>query len=66
MDEKKIAAERVVLLGIVGALWKKRHIYTVIHYNDEIGQKTIVLDFDRFIENLQPFIYKKMLEYRKR
>ncbi|MFI5423498.1 MAG: hypothetical protein WB587_11495 [Nitrososphaeraceae archaeon] len=42
MDEKKISALRVVGLGlvfvplaIVGAVWKKKHIYTVIQYNDE-------------------------------
>ncbi len=29
MDEKKIEAERVVMFGIIGALWKKRHIYTI-------------------------------------
>lgn len=26
MDEKKISALRVVALGIIGALWKKKHI----------------------------------------
>lgn len=73
MDEKKISALRVVGLGlifvplaIVGAVWKKKHIYTVIHYNDEVGVQTIVLDFDRFIDKLQPFIYRKMLEVRKK
>jgi hypothetical protein len=71
MDEKKISALRVVGLGlvfvplaIVGAVWKKRHIYTVIQYNDEIGEQTIVLDFGRFIDKIQPFIYRKMLEHR--
>lgn len=73
MDEKKISALRVVGLGlifiplaIVGAVWKKKHIYTVIRYNDTVGQQTIVLDFDRFIDKLQPFIYRKMLEFRKK
>jgi hypothetical protein len=73
MDEKKISALRVVGLGlvfvplaIVGAVWKKKHIYTVIQYDDETGELTIVLDFGRFIDKLQPFIYRKMLEYRKK
>ena len=73
MDEKKISALRVVGLGlvfvplaIVGAVWKKKHIYTVIQYNDETGELTVVLDFGRFIDKLQPFIYRKMLEYRKK
>lgn len=73
MDEKKISALRVVGLGlvfvplaIVGAVWKKKHIYTVIQYNDETGELTVVLDFGRFIDKLQPFIYRKMLEYRNK
>jgi hypothetical protein len=71
MDEKKISALRVVGLGlvfvplaIVGAMWKKKHIYTVIQYRDEMDKQTIVLDFGKHIEELQPFIYRKMLEHR--
>ena len=71
MDEKKISALRVVGLGlvfvpltIVAAVWKKKHIYTVIQYND--GELTVVLDFGRFIDKLEPFIYRKMLEYRNK
>ena len=71
MDEKKISALRVVGLGlvfvplaIVGAVWKKKHIYTVIQYND--AELTVVLDFGRLIDKLQPFIYRKMLEYRNK
>jgi hypothetical protein len=72
MDEQKISALRVVGLGlvflplaIVGAMWKKRHLYTVIQYKDEDNQ-TIVVDFDGFIEEAQPLIYRKMLEFRKK
>lgn len=73
MDEKKISAERVVGLGlvfvplaIVGAVWKKRHIYTVIRYKEELDEQTIVLDFEGNIEKFQPFIYRKMLDCRKK
>ncbi|MGA9745329.1 MAG: hypothetical protein WBP88_14995 [Nitrososphaeraceae archaeon] len=73
MDEKKISALRVVGLGlvfvplaIVGAMWKKKHIYTVIQYRDEMDEQTIVLDFGKYIEELQPFIYRKMLDYRRK
>ena len=45
MDDEKISKLRVIGLGliflplaIVGALWKKRKLYTVIDYNDEIGR----------------------------
>lgn len=72
MDEQKISAERVVGLGlvfvplaIVGAIWKKRHIYTVIRYKDELDEQTVVLDFEDNIDKFQPFIYRKVQERRK-
>jgi hypothetical protein len=68
MDEKKISALRVVVLGIVflplaiiGALWKKKMIYTVIEYNDGIDEQTIILDFGRKLDKIQPLVYQKML-----
>jgi hypothetical protein len=72
-DEKKISAKRVVALGlvavplaIVGAMWKKNHIYTVIQYQDEMDDHTIVVDFEEYLDEAQPLIYRKMLELRKR
>jgi hypothetical protein len=64
-DESKISAMRVALLGIVGALWKKKHTYTIIQYKDVLGeQQTIVFDFEKDIDRVQPLIYQKMLETR--
>lgn len=72
MDEQKISAERVIGLGlvfvplaIVGAMWKKRHIYTVIRYKEINDEQTIALDFENNIDKFQPYICNKMLEYRK-
>ena len=68
-DQKKISALRVVGLGlvslgvraIVGALWKKRHIYTIIDYVDVFNEKqTLVFDFEDNLEYAQQIIYKKM------
>jgi hypothetical protein len=64
-DEKKFAAERAIALGLIGALWKKKHIYTVIHYKDEFDEQKIILDFEDNVQYAQGFIYKKMLEARK-
>jgi hypothetical protein len=68
MDDKKISKLRVVVLGlvflplaIVGALWKKKMLYTVIQYNDETDEQTIILDFGKKIEEIQPLVYQKML-----
>ena len=65
-NEDKISAFRVATLGIVGGLWKKKHVYTVIQYKDEIGEKTIVLDFGKQIDEIQPLIYHNMLEFRQK
>jgi hypothetical protein len=65
MDEHKISALRVVLLGIIGILWKKRYLYTVIQYSDGTDDQTIVLDFGKKLDELQPLIYQKMLDSRR-
>jgi hypothetical protein len=66
MDEKKISAKRAVGLGlvafplaIVGVLWKKNHTYTVIQYSDQAYQRTIILDLDDYVENVQRWIYRR-------
>jgi len=68
MDEKKISAKRVVGLGlvfvplaIVGAMWKKNHIYSVIEFKDQNGLKAIILDFDDRVTDIQGWIYRMML-----
>jgi hypothetical protein len=53
------------MLGIVGGLWKKKHVYTVIRYKDEFGEKTVVIDFGKDVEEAQPLIYHKMLKQKK-
>ena len=47
-------------------MWKKRHLYTVIQYKDELDDQTIVIDFDNNIDEAQSLIYRKMLEARTR
>ena len=61
-----MSADRVIMLGVIGALWKKKHIYTVIHYKDELDQQKIILDFEDYVEYAQGLIYRKMLEARKK
>jgi hypothetical protein len=69
--EKKISALRVIVLGlifiplaIVGAQWKKNHIYTIIRFRDYFDDQMIVLDFDENIDSAQSVIYRRMLEFR--
>jgi hypothetical protein len=66
MDDQKISALRVIGFGIIGALWKQQHRYTVIQYKDETGEKNIVLDFGKYIEEAQPLIYQKMIDVKRR
>ena len=63
---------RVVVLGlifdplaIVGAMWKKIHIYTIIRFRDDDDDQMIIVDFDKNLDSAQSVIYKRMLEYRK-
>jgi len=42
----------------MGALWKKKLLYTVIEYNDGTDEQTIILDFGKKIEEIQPCISK--------
>jgi len=66
VDDKKIELKRIVLLGIAGALWKKKLLYTVIDYVDELDQKQSVLfDFAKNIEEVQQLIYNKTLNNKK-
>lgn len=65
-DESKISAMRVVLLGVVGALWKKKHVYTVVQYTDPLNEKqTLIFDFEKDMDKAQPLIYQKVLESRQ-
>jgi|SRR5215208_5658121 len=66
MEDKKISKLRVVALGpIIGVLWKKKVLYTVITCNDGIDEQTIVLDLGKGVDSIQPLIYQKMLLAKK-
>lgn len=72
-DEKKVSALRVVGLGlvflplaIVGAVWKKKHIYTVIEYTDALNEEqTLVFDFGGKLEEAQQMMYNEMLAIKQ-
>jgi hypothetical protein len=60
--------ERVIgyrLGSIVGLLWKRHHIITIIKYTDETYEnQTIAFDFEINTEYAQPIIEKKMRKLR--
>jgi hypothetical protein len=64
-NAEKITKTRVVLLGIVGLLWKKKYLYTIVDYDDGIDKQSVVLDFHRDVDKVQPLLYHKMLDARK-
>ena len=67
MDDKRITKTRVLLTGfVIGLLWKKKFLYTVIKYKDQIGiDQTIVIDFGRAAEAAQQAIYQRMVEVKR-
>jgi len=67
MDEAKISAARVIAFGVIGALWKKNHLYTVLEGYDEMEgmDVAIVLDFHGKITDAQRDIYARMMAARK-
>lgn len=63
MSEQQMKLGRVLAFGIVGALWKKKHLYTIIQYQNEYNITCgIVLDLDSKIEQVQSVIYQRMVE----
>ena len=65
-DAQRITKTRVLLTGvIVGLLWKKKFLYTVIDYNDGIVDQTIILDLHRAVEKVQGIIYERMLRSKR-
>lgn len=45
-------------------MWKKNHIYTIIQYKDDVGEKIIILDFGDKVDIIQSWIYHRMLSSR--
>jgi hypothetical protein len=65
-DADRITKTRVFLTGpIIGLLWKKKFLYTVIDYNDGMVDQTIILDLHKSIEKAQTIIYQRILSSRK-
>jgi hypothetical protein len=70
-DEEKIRKRRIVALGLIflplailGAVWKKKFVYTVIEYRDALGDQEVVLDFGRHMNEAQPYIYQQVVRAR--
>ena len=73
MTERRISTLRVVALGlifvplaIVGALWKKNHIYTIVRFVDDSDDQMIIVDFDQNLDSAQSVIYDRMLQFRNK
>ena len=76
MSTKKVSVKRPIILGligllgfgvgsivgvIIGVLWKKKHIYTIIEFNDGRFTYSPLFDFSKNMEKCQPIIFQKML-----
>jgi hypothetical protein len=66
-DAERLTKTRMVLVPFfLGFFWKKKYLYTVIDYNDGLGDQSIVLDFHRSIEKAQALIYQRMMLSRRK
>lgn len=70
-DEEKVRKRRIVVLGLIflplailGAVWKKKFVYTVIEYKDTIEEHEIIIDFGKHIKEAQPYIYEQIMKAR--
>jgi hypothetical protein len=55
--------------AIAGLFWKKKHIYTVIHYNDYADSEadprhSLILDFEDNLKYVYPLIFERMVKSR--
>lgn len=67
MDEARITKTRVLLMGpLIGLLWKKKFLYTVIEYNDGLLDQSVILDCDKDADGIQRMIYARMLKAKQR
>jgi len=55
----KMSAGRVLLLGVVGALWKKEQILTVLTVQNGATSQDLVFKFDN-VEDAQVAIYNRI------
>jgi hypothetical protein len=59
---KKIDSDRVFATGVIGLLWQKNRLNTILEYTDDLGEsQTIVLDLRENVKYIQPRIYDHMI-----
>lgn len=56
---EKMSAGRVILLGVIGALWKKEQVLTVLTIQDGATPQDLVFKFDD-VEEAQVAIYNRI------
>ena len=65
MTQEKLTATRLFLLGLFAFALKKKKLYMVLTYEDEVGiEHNPVFDLKK-IEEVQPVIYQRMINARK-
>jgi len=65
MTKEKMSAKRVILLGVVGALWKKEELYMVLTYNDPVikADQSMIFKMEK-LDEAQPAIYQRIAAAR--
>jgi hypothetical protein len=65
VKKEQIDALRVIALGTVGALWKKKETYLCIVYNDGVQDQTPVFKLDH-LDEAQREIYERVLKAERK
>ncbi len=66
-DAERLTKTRMLLTPFfIGFFWKKKYLYTVIDYNDGLGDQSIVLDLHRGVEKVQAILYQRMILSRRK
>jgi len=63
--QEKITAMRLLLTGFLALAWKKKKLYMVLTYKEDSIEHNMVFDVDK-IEEVQPSIYRRMMDAKKR
>jgi len=61
VTKQKIDTDRVLLLGILGALWKKEELYLVLTYADSSNMSQSMVFKIYELNEAQPAIYAKVV-----
>lgn len=65
VDAEKLSTLRVLALGAVGALWRKKERYLVIRFHDSVQVQSVVLRCGHILSELQQDLFSRYSLHRQ-